>query len=253
VSGGVRTLITNDDGIDSPGLLRLALSSVDAGLDVVVAAPAAERSGSSAAITATESDGSILIERRRLEGLAEVPCYAVHAAPALISLIAGHGTFGDVPELVLSGINRGVNLGRVVLHSGTVGAAITAGVNGTHAMAVSLDVDGRRDSAHWSVAARLAQKVVPVLLEQPAGTVFNLNVPQSDSDQLPAIRAARLAGFGIVQTTMSERHDHHIRLSVADPTGPLEPGTDAQLLADGYATLTSIRSISEAPLPPLEL
>jgi 5'-nucleotidase len=251
VTDTVRTLITNDDGIGSPGLLRLALAAVDAGLDVVVAAPASERSGSGAAITATESDGRILIERRHLEGLDGVDCFAVHAAPALISLIAGHGTFGPPPDLVLSGINRGVNLGRVVLHSGTVGAAVTAGVNGTRGLAVSLEVRAGAASPRWSNAARIAQSVVPFLLEQPPGTVLNLNVPHTEPEVMPQLKEATLASFGIVQTTMSERHDHHVHLSVSDPAGPLEPGSDAQLLADGHATLTSIRSLSEVPLPPL--
>ncbi|GAB3616981.1 5'/3'-nucleotidase SurE [Okibacterium endophyticum] len=247
----MRTLITNDDGIDSPGLLRLAYSAVEAGLDVVVAAPESERSGSGAAITATESDGGILVERRHLEGLDGIDCFAVHAAPALIALVAGHGAFGDPPDLVLSGVNRGVNLGRVVLHSGTVGAAVTAGVNGKRGLAVSLDVGPKTPEPRWSVAARLAQELVPLLLDQPQGTVFNLNVPQCDSDRMPELRAATLASFGIVQTTMAERHDKRIRLSVADPSDPLEPGSDAQLLEEGFATVSSISSLHDLPMPPL--
>src|SRR5690606_2606707 len=113
-----RALVTNDDGIRSPGLCELARIAAGLGWDVVVAAPAAEASGSSAAITGTgtvavtgqdeygRADRStIRVERRELETLPGVPAYAVHAAPALIALLAAHGAFGEIPDVVLSGIN----------------------------------------------------------------------------------------------------------------------------------------------------
>ena len=248
MSGPVVTLITNDDGIDSPGLFRLAIAALDAGLDVVVAAPATESSGSSAAITATESDGSILVDRRHLEGLDGVPTYAVHGAPALITLIASHGAFGEAPDLVLSGVNRGANLGRAILHSGTVGAALTAGLNGRWGLAVSLDVGPETTAPRWGVASRLAAQLIPFLLEQPAGTVLNLNVPDVLGEELPEFREATLAPFGIVQTTMTEHDRHHIRLAVADLTAPTRAGSDAALLSAGYATVTALRSVGEVAL-----
>ena len=249
MSGPLVTLITNDDGIDSPGLLRLAIAARASGLDIIVAAPAAESSGSSASITAFESDGRILVDRRQLEGLHGVPCYAVHAAPALISLIASHGAFGHPPDLVLSGVNRGANLGRAILHSGTVGAALTGGVNGGRGLAVSLDVGPDTTDPSWDVACGVAVSLVPFLLAQPAGTVLNLNVPDAEEGQVPEIREAKLARFGIVQTTMTEQDRHQIRLAVADTAAPSEPGSDAELLGEGYATVTAIRSVSGVDLP----
>ncbi|WP_166873209.1 MULTISPECIES: 5'/3'-nucleotidase SurE [unclassified Salinibacterium] len=251
MTASVRTLVTNDDGIASPGLFRLAIAAQEAGMDVVVAAPATEASGSSASISVTESDGSIRVDRRTVEGLGSIPTYAVHAPPALIALIAAHGAFGEPPRLVLSGVNRGANVGRAIIHSGTVGAALTAGVNGGRGLAVSLDVGLAPSTMRWSVAARLARKLIPFLLDQPAGTVLNLNVPNTDADELPEFRQAPLALFGIVQTTMTERDQHQIRLAVADPTALAEPGSDAALLAQGYATVTSIAPVREAPLPAL--
>jgi 5'-nucleotidase len=251
VTRPVKTLITNDDGITSPGLFRLAVAAMELGLDVVVAAPAAEASGSSASIIASESDGRIRMDRRKLEGLEEVPTYAVHGAPALIALIAGHGAFGDPPELVLSGINRGANVGRAIIHSGTVGAALTGGVNGGRGLAVSLDVGLEPTKFRWSIAARMARKLIPFLLDQPEGTVLNLNVPNLDTDELPEFRQATLASFGIVQTTMTESDQHSIRLAVADQNAQGEPGSDAALLADGFATVTSIDPVREAALPAL--
>lgn len=256
MNGPVRTLITNDDGIRSPGLLRLAQAAVEAGLDVVVAAPAAEASGSSAAITAFETDGRIEFERRELEGLDGVEAYAVRAAPALIALLAGHGSFGPAPDLVLSGVNRGVNVGRAILHSGTVGAALTGGVNGARGLAVSLQIRPDASEPPWDVASRLASGLIPLLLEQPVGTVFNLNVPDApdapDPGRLPEYRLATLASFGIVHTTMTERGEGFLRLAVADPTDPVTPGSDAELLAAGHATVTAIDSVAETRLDELE-
>lgn len=243
-------LITNDDGIDSRGLHYLARAALNAGLDVVIAAPAVEASGSSASITATELDGRILLERRELEGFDGLTAHAVHAGPGLITLLAAHGTFGAVPDLVLSGINRGANVGRAILHSGTVGAALTGGVNCGKAMAVSQQVPGNSAVRDWSTAATLAEKLIPFLLEQPEGTVLNLNIPHVDSSTLPELRAAGLAEFGVVQTTMAEQvqdYEDYVRLAVSDPTDHPHPDSDAALLAEGYATVTAIRSVAEDP------
>jgi 5'-nucleotidase len=91
-----------------------------------VAALLPDSSGMSAALTATQADGRIVVEERSLPGLTGVPAYGVAAAPGFIVLIATRGAFGAAPDVVLSGINRGVNTGYAVLHSGTVGAAMTA-------------------------------------------------------------------------------------------------------------------------------
>lgn len=136
----LRILITNDDGIGSPGIRRLAAAFAGPGHDVVVAAPAEESSGSSASLAAVEDEGRIVVARRALDGLPDVPGYAVAASPGFIALLATRGAFGPVPDVVLSGINRGANAGLAVLHSGTVGAAFTAAAAGCRAMAVSLDV-----------------------------------------------------------------------------------------------------------------
>lgn len=238
-------LVTNDDGIDSAGLHRLALIAREEGLEVTVAAPAKQSSGSSASIVGADEDGRIRFERRELAGLEGIPAYAVRAAPSLIALIAAHGAFGAPPGLVLSGINRGANVGRAILHSGTVGAALTGGVGGARGLAVSLDVGMSPRECFWDAADPLVRGLLPSILERPAGTVFNLNVPNRPGPA-PQLREGPLAAFGIVQTTMAHGEDEHARLSVADPPSDQEPGSDAALLADGYATVTSIRSIAEA-------
>lgn len=249
-----RALITNDDGIASPGLVALAEAARDAGVEIVVAAPAEEASGSSAAITGTNTiavtgatDAStIRVERRELAELPEVPAYSVRAAPGLIALLAAHGAFGPAPDLVLSGINRGANLGRVILHSGTVGAALTGGVNEARGLAVSLDVGLHPEAYHWETAAAVVREVLPVLLAHPLGTVFNLNVPNVPPARGVELREATLAPFGIVQTTMTEPVEGDVRLTVRDlPDRPIA-GSDAALLADGYATVTNVVAVQES-------
>ncbi|HEY9499070.1 MAG TPA: 5'/3'-nucleotidase SurE [Terrimesophilobacter sp.] len=238
-------LITNDDGIESPGLHRLALVAADEGFDVVVAAPAGQSSGSSASITGTEADGRIRFERRTLDGLDAIPAFAVEAAPALIALIAAHGAFGAPPDLVFSGINRGANVGRAILHSGTVGAALTGGLNGARGIAVSLDVGMDPLECHWDAAAEVARGLLPGLLDHPVGTVFNVNVPNASGIDFE-VREAPLASFGIVQTTMVRGDDEQVRLSVADGPRDQAEGSDAALLEAGFATVTSITSIAES-------
>ncbi|MBV8194147.1 MAG: 5'/3'-nucleotidase SurE, partial [Candidatus Dormibacteraeota bacterium] len=188
----LRALVTNDDGIDSEGLRQLALAAVGAGLDVTVAAPQREASGSSAALNATQSDGRIVVEPRELPGLDGVPCYAVAAAPAFIVLIGQRGAFGAVPQLVLSGINRGANLGNAIIHSGTVGATLTAGTYGLRALAVSCD---SASPQHWETSAEFARRVLPGLIAAVDALVLNLNVPDREVDEVRGIVRAHLAGF----------------------------------------------------------
>lgn len=246
-----RVLITNDDGIGSPGLHALAVAAARAGLSVVVAAPASEASGSSSSITAVEQDGRISIERRHLESLDGVEAYAVHGAPAFIAMIATHGAFGPPPDIVLSGVNRGANVGRAILHSGTVGAALTAGVNDGRGIAVSLDTGLHPDGLYWDNAARLAIGLLPFLIRLEAGSVLNLNVPNRAGQELPEYRAATLTRFGIVQTTLAERGQQHVRLAIGDTTEEPDPDSDAALLAAGFATVTALQPVTGWALPNL--
>jgi 5'-nucleotidase len=259
-----RVLITNDDGIDAPGLRALAEAARAAGHDVVVAAPHQEASGMSAALTAVVADGRIVVERREL---GDYPAYAVAASPAYIAVLAGLGVFGPPPDVVLSGINRGANAGHAVLHSGTVGAALTAANNGARAMAVSLDVlnpvaggpeSGGMDSGgaritvpddsvlHWDTAATFAGELLGWLIAAPERTVLNLNVPDRPADQVSGLRQAALASFGQATMGVAEAGDGYVSTTVEISDHQVEPGTDVALLAEGFAAVTAIRPPAEA-------
>ena len=260
----MRVLITNDDGIDAPGIRALALAVRDHGGDVVVAAPAKEASGSSAAISAVEEDGRVIVEERELTGLDGDKAYAVAGSPSFIAILGLRGGFGKAPDLLLSGINRGANAGYAVLHSGTVGAALPAAEVGCRGLAVSLDVltpasataasGGRaiaeivadETSRHWETAAALAVGYVDKLSTLPARTVLNLNVPDLPSDRLAGVRRATLAQFGQVQMTVAEVGRGYVRMALTADQGENDPEADVVLLAQGYATVTPIRSVTEA-------
>ncbi|GLY48773.1 5'/3'-nucleotidase SurE [Lentzea sp. NBRC 102530] len=236
----MRALITNDDGIDSPGLWALASAALESGLDVVVAAPTSQASGTSASVAALGDDGRVVSERRTSPHL-DVEAYAVAAHPGLISLIACRGGFGGKPDVVLSGINLGANVGRAIVHSGTVGAALTAHLNDVTAMAVSLDVGLDAPEPLWDKAGEVVRVVLPALLEMPAATVLSVNVP--NVAEVRGLRWAELARFGAVQSRVDDVGDGEVELVHVYSEQSLVPGTDTALLAEGYATLTALRSV----------
>ena len=247
----MRALITNDDGIDSPGLTTLASAALDCGLEVVVAAPSSQASGTSASVAAIGDSGRVLSERRTLPDL-DVEAYAVAAHPGLISLIACRGGFGGKPDVVLSGVNLGANVGRAILHSGTVGAALTAHLNDVTSLAVSLDVGLDGPEPLWDKAGEVVRVVLPLLLEMPAPSIISLNVPNIVDVQ--GLRWAELARFGTVQSRVDDVGDNEVELVHVYAEESLVPGTDTALLADGFATLTALRSVdrdisSERALP----
>jgi 5'/3'-nucleotidase len=257
-----RVLVTNDDGIAAPGIRHLARAAVDNGFDVVVAAPSEESSGISAAMTAVVNEGRVVIDRRELATLDGVPAFAVSASPGYIVTLGRLGAFGDPPDLVMSGINRGANAGNAVLHSGTVGACLTGASAGLRALAVSLDVltptegsaasggaalanlDKVDDEArNWGTAAELARKLMPAVTTAREGTVINLNVPDRLLENVRGMRRARLARFGQVQMTIAEAAEDYVRMSMKEEEAQPEPGTDLALLLEGWATVTAIHTI----------
>ncbi len=240
----MRALVTNDDGIGSEGIRRLAMVAVDAGLDVVVAAPLTDSSGASASLIALHNDSQVVLERRALDGLDGVPAYGVAAVPGFITLLGIRGAFGEPPDIVLSGVNVGLNAGHAILHSGTVGAVLTGSTLGCRGMAVSLAVG---PELHWDTAAQVASEVLPWLMAATGPIVLNVNAPNVELGELRGLRRARLASFGAVQTNIAESGEGYVRVSVADLKAEYEPGTDAALVADRYATVTPLRPICESP------
>jgi 5'/3'-nucleotidase len=150
------------------------------------------------------------------------------------------------------GSTGAANAGHAVLHSGTVGAALTAANNGVPALAVSLDVlspaaasaesggaaitaiDSVDDETrNWATAAAFARRLFPGLSDLPAGTVLNLNVPDLPEDQGRGMSRARLAPFGQVLIALAETGAEYMRTAIEENGARQIPGTDLALLATG--------------------
>jgi 5'-nucleotidase len=234
----VRILVTNDDGIDAAGLPPLVEALAAAGHEIVVAAPAQNASGASAAI------GSINPQRRiaagRREGFAAaLAAYAVDGPPGVAALSGILGAYGDPPDLVVSGINAGANTGNAVLHSGTIGAVLTARNFGVSGLAISLD---EGEAWPWQTAARLAVETLPSVPLAPAVAV-SLNSPSLPYAEVRGLRWATLARSGTVRAVAAGTRDGTLEFTFAQPDATERPGTDVALLAEGFATITVLTGI----------
>jgi 5'-nucleotidase len=259
----VRILITNDDGVRAPGIAALATAAARTGHDVVVVAPLIDYSGASAAVGPIHSRAGVDYESHVIEGLGSIPTYGIDGPPALAVILACVGGFGPRPDMVLSGVNHGINVGRSAMHSGTVGAALTGAHFGLRCLAVSIRWGD--DPVPWETAAALAIRLVPVLATAPPGTTFNLNTPNVELSQLRGLRHGRLGRGGTIRsavhaTDSSEGgvplphvalppgHTGTLRLDLTAPGSSVrvQPDTDAGLLARDYASLTPLVGVREA-------
>lgn len=242
----MRVLITNDDGIQSRGLTVLANVARDAGAEVIVAAPHRQYSGASASLSAQEVDGRLaLVDKRPPDLPDDVEALGVKAAPALITFVAAHGAFGPPPDFVLSGVNLGANTGRATLHSGTVGAALSASMQGINALAVSI---ASADPQHWETARLVTEHAFAWLREQPVDDrVLNINVPDIPPNQLRGLRPAHLASFGAVQARVREKGKDYVMLTYSGVSAREEPGSDHDLLTRGWATATLLSAGYDDP------
>lgn len=237
----MRILVTNDDGIAAPGIAALASGLASDGHDVLVAAPASDSSGSSAAV-GPRNEGTLVYETVKLEGAPELAGLAIVAFPAFIVYAACRGLFGQPPDVVLSGINRGRNVGGAVFHSGTVGAALTASQLGRSGMAVSLQARG--SELHYETAAAVARQLLPLLSEVRTGTVLNLNVPNLPLAELRGVRRASIARTGPILPPIPQPGT--IPATPAERGTP-EQGSDDDLTLLGWATVTALVPVSEDP------
>lgn len=225
-------LVTNDDGIQAPGLLALAEAMQDLG-QVQIAAPARNQSASGHKKTLFTD---IQIDEVRLAN--NMPALSVDGSPADCIALSAMGLRPWPPRLVVSGINRGENMSQDVTYSGTVTAALEAVIQGVPALAVSLSNPEADHPDDYREAARIAQTVVRHMLREslPPLTILNLNVPQG------AVKGLRLTRQGIrIYRGEMERDGDRVRIVGEPPTGVLdEAGTDIWAVHEGYASLTPI-------------
>jgi 5'-nucleotidase len=156
------------------------------------------------------------------------------------------GGFGPPPELVASGINPGPNTGHLVLHSGTVGAALTAAGLGFPGVAVSIGIG---DEIVWGTAARVAAACVEWAADPHGGPrVLNLTVPNRPLAEVLGVREAHLAPYGTVWAGSAGTSDGHVQLEFTGNDVEGDPDTDLALVRAGYAAVTPLQGISRADL-----
>lgn len=240
----MRALVTNDDGVDSIGIRTLAKVVADAGLETLVAAPHQEFSGASASFTALQEGGRLVMHEREWPDVGAVRVLGVEASPGFIAFSAAQGAFGPAPDLVVSGVNHGPNVGNAILHSGTVGAALTASTYGARALAISL---ATARPTEFETAAKVAEEALAWVLEHgEPRMVLNVNVPNVPLGELRGLRVAPLAEFGAVQADIGETGQGYVTMTLSEIKAHEDDGTDAALLARGWATATALRAPCEA-------
>lgn len=229
-------LLTNDDGFGTPGLLALERRLATLGR-VVVVAPRGERSAQSHALT---MHMPLRVEQRGSDR------YQCSGQPADCVYLGVNHLCDQRPAVVVSGINRGSNLGDDVHYSGTVGAAEEAALMGLPALAVSLHPDSEcAPQHHWDAAAQVAESVVRQMLADPLPprVYLNLNVPDRPIESIPGVRAARL-GRRDYQPHVAENRDprgHPYYWVGGAPLGfDQAEGTDGSWFSKGFATLTPL-------------
>ncbi len=226
MSKGPRILVTNDDGIDAPGLavaLRIAQQVSD---DVHVLAPSGNQSG----VGHQFSFGTELeIERRSAN------VYALGGTPADCVVAAMTHLFADhEPDVVLSGVNNGQNLGDIINCSGTIAAAREGAMQGALGVAMSQAVDYENGvDVDWQAAAMHGAAVLRMLIAQPrvAGTYFNVNFPLGPADTITEVRVVKHQRF--VRSPIAyypSRNEGKFFIAIPNPPTDLDPEADFEVL-----------------------
>jgi 5'-nucleotidase len=222
-------LLTNDDGIYSPGLAALARVAKLFG-SVRVMAPDVERSSASHAITA-----HLPISYKKATIAAEgVEAFRVSGTPADCSALGTHLTQTD---LVLSGINMGPNLGNAMWHSGTLAAAKQAVLLGVKGIALSTPVN--KTEPNFEILEPYVKKVLELLLENKDLALYNVNFPPEPKGIMWTRQSVRLYDNKIVPG-MDPMGRKHYWFTVV-PLGPAEEGTDRWAVENGFVSITPLR------------
>ena len=263
----MRILVTNDDGYAAAGIRALVVelarwakaSSAQDPREIVVVAPRTNYSGAAAAVGEVYARKGIDYDRVAIEGAEQIEAYALDAAPALCAIVGCLGGLGPAPDLIVSGINLGVNVGRSVLYSGTVGAVLSGGQLGCSGLAVSMQ---STKDAPLEAAAVVAVAVLDQLIAAPPRTLLNLNVPALPFEQIRGLRRGRISQAGLVKASSRldlSAGDHRLELgesgtlaltlgSAVPALGDVsdeDPDDDGALIAAGYASLTALRGVHE--------
>jgi 5'-nucleotidase len=225
-------LLSNDDGVRAPGLQALAAALAGVG-DLIVAAPDRERSAAAHSIS--------LDHPLRVEA-AEPNVYAIDGTPVDCVYLALHHLVPRKPDLCLSGINNGFNLGSDVFYSGTVGAALEGALRGVPAVALSLERKKPQDFSHAAAFAR--GLVLDILARGPnaiePGTLLNVNVPSGPVLGLRATSLGRRNYRDQVSVRQDLRGRNYYWIGGPEEKGDDLAGSDCTAVQDGLVSVTAI-------------
>jgi 5'-nucleotidase len=249
----MKILVTNDDGVQAPGLLALAQAMRQLGA-VTVLAP--DRNWSASGHVKTMERPLRVRETHLADGSA---AFSSDGAPSDCVALALLGVLNEKYDLVVSGINPNANIGHDVTYSGTVTAAMEAVIAEVPGLAVSLDSPPEHGLLDYGPAARVALRVATQAMQQglPAGILLNLNVPYLQDDQFKGLLITR-QGLRVYRDALDARKDPRGRayywIGGDAPTGIAEDGTDFGALAAGYISLTPLHLdlTARAAIPTLQ-
>lgn len=228
-------LVTNDDGVLAPGILALSQAMRRFG-KVMVAAPSINQSASGHKKTLFQSIP--VSEVTLADG---TPALSIMGSPADCIALSALGILPEwPPRLIVSGINRGANMGQDITYSGTVTAALEASIHGIPAVAISIEDRVADHVEDYAIAAEVAASVVQKALQNPLPpfTILNVNVPKGE---VKGIRLAR-QGIRIYRDELEKNSEGTTyRIVGPEPTGIFDdPGTDLWAVHNNYASLTPI-------------
>jgi 5'-nucleotidase len=242
----VRILLSNDDGYQARGLRTLAEHLAEIA-EVTIVAPDRNRSGASNSLT--------LETPLRVEQVDD-RVYYVNGTPTDCVHIAITGLLDFTPDMLISGINNGANLGDDVLYSGTVAAAMEGRFLGIPSVAVSLVL---RDGGHYATAAGLVRRLVERNLTDPlpTDTILNVNVPDVPPAAVKGIRTTRLGFRHKSEPAVKALDPHNRPIYWIGPAGAGQdagPGTDFHAVAEHYVSVSPIKVdlTAHAALPAVE-
>ena len=232
----MRVLVSNDDGVDAPGIRILGEGLRAAGHEVVVVAPDRDRSGASNSLTL---DMPVRVARL------DEHTWRVSGTPTDCVHVAITGMLDEEPDMVISGINNTANLGDDVIYSGTVAAAMEGRFLGLPAVAVSLATAERLPN-HYETAARAVVEIIARLRTDPlpADTILNVNVPDIPWSDVRGFEVARLGNRHRSEPCVQQEDPRGRSWWWIGPAGPeldAGPGTDFHAVRNGRISITPIQ------------
>ena len=234
-------LLTNDDGVHSPGIAALA-SVLAAEHRVWIVAPSSERSAVGHAIT---MHMPLFAKQKVLPGLEHVPTWSVSGTPADTVKLGLRALIEEKIDLVIAGINIGANMGSDIFYSGTISAAMEAAFMGYRGIAVSLEMKSADSLLHMSGAAKCVQAfLAQTNVDRDVSRVININVPALPFEEIRGFRCGRQGAmqFDDWYEKRTDPRGREYYWLTGKLVGGDAPDTDAGIVAAGYVALTPLHA-----------